>query len=439
LDDNGESIFRQFSTEQDNSVTICKQLPGHGNCYRATSDDTIDLNVDGLTLLEENIDCKLLIPNLIKAIPDRNLDKCDYYSLVAPWIPEQNQEVFLEVLVEHDNKYPVLQMVKYVGQSVFTGVLFDSFIPGEPQDESKLVPYPDVNIYDFRDGHVDNTNKNTFTTKRDAGNEVFVKTLKMQKKIREMLHLPLVTPEKFGAVPVRKTVLRDDIPDQFDAREQWPDCADIIGVITNQDICGSCWAMSSAGVVSDRLCISRNVKTVMSPQYLVYCSNNSGCNGGTSAITWNDLMNLGTVPEDCVPFTARDGVCPSYCKNYTKIDDNVLVRTSNMVFPWGNSSEERVKAIQSEIMQNGPVQANYMVFDDFYSYQSGVYQRTENAEYSGNHAVRLIGWGNENGVDYWLVANSWGIYWGDNGLFKIRRGNNECNFEEDIAAGLIAA
>ncbi|VDM81482.1 unnamed protein product [Strongylus vulgaris] len=53
----------------------------------------------------------------------------------------------------------------------------------------------------------------------------------------------------------------------------------------------------------------------------------------------------------------------------------------------------------------------------------------------GSHAVKVIGWGVDKGVDYWLVANSWNTDWGENGYFRIRRGTNECGFESRICAG----
>lgn len=66
----------------------------------------------------------------------------------------------------------------------------------------------------------------------------------------------------------------------------------------------------------------------------------------------------------------------------------------------------------------------------------GVYQKTEDALYLGAHSVKLIGWGEENNVPYWLIVNSWGEQFGNNGLFKIRRGNNECGIEEEPTAGV---
>ncbi|PIO67643.1 papain family cysteine protease [Teladorsagia circumcincta] len=71
-----------------------------------------------------------------------------------------------------------------------------------------------------------------------------------------------------------------------------------------------------------------------------------------------------------------------------------------------------VKAIQKEIMKNGPVVAGFTVYEDFAYYYSGIYKHTWGAE-SGGHAVKVIGWGSEKGTPYWLVANSWHNDWGE--------------------------
>lgn len=66
----------------------------------------------------------------------------------------------------------------------------------------------------------------------------------------------------------------------------------------------------------------------------------------------------------------------------------------------------------------------------------GVYVKTENATFLGGSAAKLIGWGIENGTDYWLMLSSWGTSWGDNGLFKIRKGTNECTVDNSMTAGI---
>lgn len=91
--------------------------------------------------------------------------------------------------------------------------------------------------------------------------------------------------------------------------------------------------------------------------------------------------------------------------------------------------------IRTEIMNNGPVEGAFMVYEDFVNYKEGVYQHVA-GKLLGGHAIRILGWGVENDVPYWLVANSWNTDWGDNGYFKIKRGNDECGIEGQISAGL---
>ncbi|KAK6016861.1 papain family cysteine protease, partial [Ostertagia ostertagi] len=95
-----------------------------------------------------------------------------------------------------------------------------------------------------------------------------------------------------------------------------------------------------------------------------------------------------------------------------------------------------VKAIQRDIMKNGPVVAAFIVYEDFGWYRSGIYKHTWGAK-SGGHAVKVIGWGTEKGTPYWLVANSWHDDWGEKGYFRMIRGINDCGFEEAMVAGLI--
>merc|ERR1711862_432970 len=83
-----------------------------------------------------------------------------------------------------------------------------------------------------------------------------------------------------------------------------------------------------------------------------------------------------------------------------------------------------IQKIQADMVQYGSATAAFTVYDDFPTYKSGVYKKTSNNQLGG-HAVKLLGWGSENGQDYWLFANSWNEQWGDHGTFKILRGVNE--------------
>lgn len=87
--------------------------------------------------------------------------------------------------------------------------------------------------------------------------------------------------------------------------------------------------------------------------------------------------------------------------------------------------------IKSEIYANGPMETDFTVYNDFFNYASGVYQHVYGA-YAGGHAVKILGWGTENGVDYWLCANSWGTGWGLDGFFKIKQG--DCGIDDTVYA-----
>merc|ERR1711924_357540 len=68
-----------------------------------------------------------------------------------------------------------------------------------------------------------------------------------------------------------------------------------------------------------------------------------------------------------------------------------------------------VANMQKEIMTNGPIQIAFQVYPSFMTYKSGVYKKLPSEMLpNGGHAVKILGWGTENGTDYWLAANSWG-------------------------------
>lgn len=91
--------------------------------------------------------------------------------------------------------------------------------------------------------------------------------------------------------------------------------------------------------------------------------------------------------------------------------------------------------IQEEIMTNGPVEGAMTVYADLILYKNGVYEHVH-GNALGGHAIRILGWGVENNTPYWLIANSWNTDWGNNGYFKMLRGENHCGIEDSISAGL---
>jgi cathepsin B len=222
------------------------------------------------------------------------------------------------------------------------------------------------------------------------------------------------------------------IPASFDSRTKWPNCTH---PIRDQQGCGGCWAFSASEVLSDRFCIATNqtINKVMSPQYLISCdSQEMGCSGGYLYYSWKFLESTGDVSDTCSPYKSGNGLVPT-CSSFTKCADNSTLRK---YYAKTNSTKvfQNATAIQNEILVNGPVETGMDVYSDFMTYSSGIYATTAGATYLGGHAVKIIGWGNTNGTNYWIVANSWGTYWGESGYFRIKFGN--CDIDSASLAGI---
>lgn len=250
----------------------------------------------------------------------------------------------------------------------------------------------------------------------------------------------------------------NDLPAEFDARTQWPNCASIKEV-RDQGSCGSCWAFGAVEAMTDRICIaSQGAKNFhISAEDLVSCCDECGfgCDGGYPEAAWSYYQRTGLVTggnynskEGCEPYTIPScdhhvngtkppcqgeqptpdctkqcipGYSPAYAQDKHYGASTYSVRSNE-------------KQIETEIYNNGPVEAAFTVYADFLTYKSGVYQHTS-GQALGGHAIKILGWGEENSTPYWLVANSWNEDWGDKGFFKIRRGRDECGIESGIVAG----
>jgi len=280
----------------------------------------------------------------------------------------------------------------------------------------------------------DPTNKaQTFTTKSYPGKNLRLASLSsMMQQSRRYIG---GESQNFYSHPLRA------IPESFDARKQWPQC-DTIKAIRDQGTCGSCWAFGAAESFGDRYCVSTGESITFSPQHLIDCyTDDDGCDGGILDLTWIDLIKQGIVTDECKPYSGVDHDCSFSCNNSKHSDPKFYYAKNAYSIYTAFDYNKTVRGIQEEIMTRGPVEASFYVLSDFLQYSSGVYQRTAGAEYAGGHAIKIIGWGvdEKTKVPYWLIANSWGDDWGENGFFRIRRGTDECGIESQIATGLVKA
>lgn len=177
--------------------------------------------------------------------------------------------------------------------------------------------------------------------------------------------------------------------------------------------CGSCWAFAAVHVFEGVYRIAhKNPATEidMSPQILVSCSSNWGCNGGFPSTTADFLKNTGTWNEQCYPYLAKDTPCGDACSQYPKqaykINDWFYVST--------REEYVSVDGIKNALYNYGPVYTTMSVYDDFrYYYVGGIYQMTPGAKSLGGHAIAIVGY-NDNDQCF-VVQNSWDrLRWDEN-------------------------
>ena len=159
----------------------------------------------------------------------------------------------------------------------------------------------------------------------------------------------------------------------------------------------------------------------LSEQQLVDCAgafNNFGCNGGLPSQAFEYIKyNGGLDTEEAYPYTGKDGVCKFTAKNVAvRVIDSINITLG---------AEDELKQAVAFVR---PVSVAFEVAKDFRFYNNGVYTSTicGSTPMDVNHAVLAVGYGVEDGVPYWIIKNSWGSNWGDNGYFKMELGKNMC-------------
>jgi len=204
--------------------------------------------------------------------------------------------------------------------------------------------------------------------------------------------------------------------------------------------CGSCWAFGTTSALGDRIRIMRNAtfpEINLAPQVLLNCGNAGTCNGGSPLAAYEYIRREGIPDETCQPYEAYDAnECDPFniCRNcdynlnnpklYCYAEKNF---TKYFVDEFGPLSGE--DNMMSEIYSRGPISCGIAVTPAFENYTSGIFNDTT-GDTTIDHEISVTGWGVQGGVPYWVVRNSWGTFWGEDGWAQIIRGTNNLGIEQ---------
>lgn len=275
---------------------------------------------------------------------------------------------------------------------------------------------------------------NQFT---DMTEKEFLKHINGLPKFDERLKEKYPTDQEF--VDFLKS--KSSVPDSF----SWIDEGGVTSV-KNQASCGSCTAFACTATLDT--CFFKGNGVLyddLSEQFLVDCAMNHyfgewgafGCSGAWPQAYFDYLETVSngyTQKESSYPYTGTDGRCKSTEQGWY---------TAAHQLEWKNIWNADEKVVKQWIAEIGPVVTTIYASGQFGSYSGGVLNAGDccnqsedpSCSYQNNHAVAVVGYGHENGLDFWLVKNSWGDWWGDNGFIKVKRGTGHCGMFGHSASG----
>ena len=253
----------------------------------------------------------------------------------------------------------------------------------------------------------------------------------------------VVPEEKIEHLVKTPLVHTDALPEQW----LWNDVngKNLLTTVRQQHIpqyCGSCWAQAASSTLGDRIKIARDgawPEINIAPQVLISCEEDTdGCHGGYALSAFKWINENYITDETCSSYQARgrdNGLgcsAMAMCRNCNPGEACFVPDQYHTygIDEYGAVSGE--EAMMQEIYQRGPLACGIAVPEALDTYTGGIYC-DDTGDMEIVHDVSIVGYGVEDGNKYWLIRNSWGTHWGEDGFFRVCRGTNNIAVESDCA------
>ncbi|XP_017079416.1 procathepsin L [Drosophila eugracilis] len=214
------------------------------------------------------------------------------------------------------------------------------------------------------------------------------------------------------------------VPDSFDWREHGG-----VTPVKFQGTCGSCWAFATTGAIEGHTFRKTGSLPNLSEQNLVDCGpvedfGLNGCDGGfqEAAFCFIDEVQKGVSQAGAYPYIDNKDKC-----KYDGSQSGAHLEGFAAIPP---KDEEQMKKVVATL---GPIACSVNGLESLKNYAGGIYNDNECNQGEPNHSILVVGYGSENGQDYWIVKNSWDDTWGEAGYFRLPRGLNYCFIADECS------
>ena len=256
-------------------------------------------------------------------------------------------------------------------------------------------------LFTFAENFINN--HNSHTTSFTLGHNKF-SDMSTEEKAAYRGRVDIPKMRKYGAKKV--TLPTDDLPDSVD----WRGTA--VNAIRDQGQCGSCWAFSSVASMEGVHAVTSGDLLQFAEQQLVDCAflsyGNLGCGGGLEENAFTYYESHAAIARDLYDYTASRGTC----------QDGTLENTGVMALSYTDVTVNDSAQVMAAIAQHPisvAIEADKFVFQ---AYSGGIFD-SASCGTNLDHAVALVGYGTEGGQDYYILRNSWGTSWGEDGYMRI--------------------